>query len=146
MPITGDQIRMARAALKISIVEVSKATGIDKSTIVRTEAGGNTLYSTMVRLQGYLESQGVEFLDAIEGERGAGVALKWGVEPSRRSGGEDERTSRDGGNGIKALHPEVAEFWAARPAAFARLSEEGRRAISEAALGDPEALNNSAGA
>ena len=74
MAITGDQLRMARAALKLSIQEVSRRTGIDKSTIVRAEAGGNTYYQTMIKLQSLLEAEGVEFIDPVEGQRGAGVA------------------------------------------------------------------------
>jgi transcriptional regulator with XRE-family HTH domain len=41
MSITGDQLRMARAALKLTLRELEVMAEIDKSTIVRIENGGN---------------------------------------------------------------------------------------------------------
>ena len=134
MAITGDQLRMARAALKLSIQEVSRRTGIDKSTIVRAEAGGNTYYQTMIKLQTLLEAEGVEFIDPVEGQRGAGVALKWGIEPAkrlRRDGIEDD-TSEDGGK--RALDPDLMDFMSS--AVWLQISEDGREAISKAAFGE----------
>ncbi|WP_049779298.1 helix-turn-helix domain-containing protein [Rhodomicrobium vannielii] len=141
MAITGDQLRMARAALKLTVRDLAEITGIDKSTIARAEAGGRAYYATMVKLQEALESNGVAFLDPTD-ERGAGVALKLGVEPSRKSEATGTAQDEQGKGGLRALDPVLAKFWTERPDKFARLSEDGRRAISEAALGDPEALDD----
>ncbi|WKW51400.1 helix-turn-helix domain-containing protein [Rhodomicrobium lacus] len=140
MAITGDQLRMARAALKLTVRDLAEITGIDKSTIARAEAGGRAYYATMVKLQEALESNGVEFLDPTD-ERGAGVALKLGVDPSRKSDEKGTALDKQEHGGLQALDPVLAKFWTERPDVFARLSEEGRRAISEVALGDPEALD-----
>jgi len=133
MAITGDQLRMARAALKLSIQEVSRRTGIDKSTIVRAEAGGNTYYQTMIKLQALLEAEGVEFIDPVEGQRGAGVALKWGIEPAKRLPGSRTEEGEDGG-ALQALDHDLADFMSSP--VWLKLSEDGRRAISEAAFGE----------
>ena len=163
MAITGDQLRMARAALKMTIREVSELTGIDKSTIVRTEAGGKAYYQTISTLQALFEKAGIEFLDPVEGVRGPGVCFKWGVEVPRRAPGEDAAISEEGEGGMKAawdfegdedtdadleallreapaLNPNMAQMWLADPELWARLSEGGRETLSRSMYGDTRAV------
>lgn len=146
MAVTGDQIRMARAALKLSIQEVARATGVDKSTIVRAEAGGRPYYETIVKLQAFLETAGVEFLDPIENVRGVGVAFKWSKETQLRAArpGSTEQPGREGG--AKAIDPQLADYWRKHPGEWAQLSEGGRRVQSEAIFGDPETASELFGA
>ena len=129
--ITGDQIRMARAALKITVRELADMTGVTKNTIVRTEAGGKVFYQTMLRMQAALEAAGVKFVEPAEGEHGPGVLLKWGVDPSKRvatSGATEDKS----GEGLKrACDLDLADFMAGPM--WSKLSEEGRSAIADAA-------------
>lgn len=70
------QIRMARAALKISVRELSQMSGVADSTILRFESGkGAILTTNMKRMQEALESAGVAFLPA-DSSGGSGVRLK----------------------------------------------------------------------
>lgn len=70
------QIRMARAALKISVRELSKMTGVADSTILRFESGkGAILTTNMKRMQEALEAAGVTFVPA-DFSGGPGVRLK----------------------------------------------------------------------
>lgn len=134
MAITGDQLRMARAALKLTVREMAERTGIDKSTIIRAEAGGKAYYQTVLKLQAALETAGVEFLDPVEGVRGRGVAFKWGAEVSRPAIIGDA-SDKDGG--AKALDQEMADYWRGRPEQWALLSEGGRQTLSMDMFGDP---------
>lgn len=70
------QIRMARAALGISVRELAARTGVADSTILRFETNkGGLQAGTRDRLQAELEAQGIVFL-APEGGLGPGVRLK----------------------------------------------------------------------
>ncbi|MBQ1559327.1 MAG: helix-turn-helix transcriptional regulator [Caulobacter sp.] len=70
------QIRMARAALKISVRELSQMSGVADSTILRFESGkGAILTTNMKRMQEALESAGVVFLPP-DSSGGPGVRLK----------------------------------------------------------------------
>lgn len=63
--LTGQQIRMARAALKWSARELAERTGLAMKTIQRIEAedGSPTSYSsTLSELKSCLESAGIEFI------------------------------------------------------------------------------------
>lgn len=70
------QVRMARAALKISVRELSKMSGVADSTILRFESGkGAILTTNMSRIQQALEQAGVVFL-APDSNGGPGVRMK----------------------------------------------------------------------
>lgn len=70
------QMRMARAALKISVRELAEMSGVADSTILRFESGkGAILTTNMKRMQEALEAAGVIFLPA-ESSGGPGVRLK----------------------------------------------------------------------
>ncbi len=71
--IDGDQIRMARAALRLGVRELGKLAGVAPMTISRLETGQSGGYaSTMIKIQRALEKAGVVFLDGDE----PGVRLK----------------------------------------------------------------------
>lgn len=75
--LTSALARMARAALRLEMREVSKRSGVSVATIVRVEREtGEPTLGTMSLLQSCYEDAGIEFLDAYTiryrpaGERG----------------------------------------------------------------------------
>jgi transcriptional regulator with XRE-family HTH domain len=90
MPISGMQIRMARAALKIGIRDLAKAAEVSPTTVTRIEADLPSNPATLRALQRALEAAGVEFIPENGG--GAGVRLKHRTSPP----GEGEHSSRHG--------------------------------------------------
>ncbi|WP_433935620.1 helix-turn-helix domain-containing protein [Brevundimonas diminuta] len=67
---------MARAALKISVRELAKLSGVADSTILRFESGkGAILTTNMRRMEEALEAAGVTFLPA-DSNGGPGVRLR----------------------------------------------------------------------
>lgn len=72
----ASQVRMARAALRISVRELAVLSGVADSTILRFETGkGAILATNMARIQEALEEAGVLFLSA-DANGGPGVRLK----------------------------------------------------------------------
>ncbi|WP_238332846.1 MULTISPECIES: helix-turn-helix domain-containing protein [Acetobacter] len=57
--ITGTQLRMARAALKIGVRELAKSAGVSPATITRIENGHPANVSTLIRLESVLGMKGV---------------------------------------------------------------------------------------
>jgi transcriptional regulator with XRE-family HTH domain len=79
---TGDQCRMARAALGWSAQELATKAGVGINTVNRFESGASQPRGvTLEALRGALEAAGVEFI--AENGGGAGVRLK-GKRTSRR--------------------------------------------------------------
>jgi transcriptional regulator with XRE-family HTH domain len=74
MMISGDQIRMARAALKLGVRDLAKLAEVSPNTITRLEAGYPGNAATLRVIQLALEAAGVEFIPENGG--GAGVRLK----------------------------------------------------------------------
>jgi transcriptional regulator with XRE-family HTH domain len=72
--ITGSQVRMARAALKMSVRELAAAAQVAPNTVTRVEADLPSNTSTLLALRKVLEAAGVEFIPEDGG--GAGVRLK----------------------------------------------------------------------
>ena len=73
--VVAPQIRMARAALGISVRELAQRSGVADSTILRFETGrGGILAANLNRLQVALEEAGVIFLPA-DATGGPGVRL-----------------------------------------------------------------------
>jgi transcriptional regulator with XRE-family HTH domain len=72
--ITGSQLRMARAALKMSVRELAAAAQVAPNTVTRVEADLPSNTSTLLALRKVLEAVGVEFIPENGG--GAGVRLK----------------------------------------------------------------------
>lgn len=70
------QLRMARAALGLSVKELAKQAGVADSTIFRFESGkGGMQMATLDRIETVLESAGVTFIPAGE-DGGPGVRVK----------------------------------------------------------------------
>ena len=142
--LTGDQLRMARALLRLSMRETAKLSGIDPSTIVRIEAGEKAYRLTLDRLREVLEAKGVRFIPALEGDHEAGVALRWGAELSQRSSWNDETPKSDKGPDRSAASTwddfaegepvpseieDLRTFWRTRPAEWAALHEASRHVL-----------------
>ena len=68
------QARMARAALKWSLLDLQEKTGINKNTIVRFEAGKGILLSTAIKLEDAFAKKGITFVYE-DSNRGPGVLL-----------------------------------------------------------------------
>lgn len=60
------QCRVARAALKLGVLDLAKLTNMSTNTIVRMERGEKLKDSTILHVQGVLEASGIEFLPADE--------------------------------------------------------------------------------
>lgn len=78
MPMTPEQSRMARAALRLSIPALAELASVRPGTVSHFEAGKESYASTVRKLQEALEAAGVVFVG--EGEAslagGAGVRLR----------------------------------------------------------------------
>jgi transcriptional regulator with XRE-family HTH domain len=75
MPVTGAQLRMARAALNWTVRDLAEATGLHRNTITNIEIGryaGDQ--KTLEIIEAVLSKAGVEFIDENGG--GAGVRMK----------------------------------------------------------------------
>jgi transcriptional regulator with XRE-family HTH domain len=70
--ITGDQIRMARAALRLGVRELGDLAGVAPLTVSRLENGRGAYVSTLTKIQRALEKAGVVFIDGDE----PGIRLK----------------------------------------------------------------------
>lgn len=72
------QIRAARALLNISQVELAQMAGMGVVTLRRIESSHDERAGskeTLTKLQGALEAEGIEFIEAARG-KGPGVRLK----------------------------------------------------------------------
>jgi DNA-binding XRE family transcriptional regulator len=161
--LTGDQLRMARALLRLTVEEAASIAGINKGTIVRIETGAGAHKFTLEKLREGLEARGAVFTEPQEGVHGPGVALTWGAEIPRRSQGEGTAASEDDTGGMKAawddfdetadadldallseepgLNPDMAEMWRDDPELWARLSQGGRETLSRSMFGDLRAVD-----
>ena len=75
MPVTGAQVRMARAALDWTVRDLADATGLHRNTINNIEVGryaGDP--KTLELIEKTLRGAGVEFIDENGG--GPGVRLR----------------------------------------------------------------------
>ena len=77
MDMSPEQCRMARAALRWSVADLSAKASVRAATVSAFEGGGNSYRSTVAALRAALEAAGVRFIG--EGEAslsgGAGVRL-----------------------------------------------------------------------
>jgi DNA-binding XRE family transcriptional regulator len=81
MPVSGDQVRMARAGLKWTVQDLAARAAISKNTVVAVEAGRESHAATLAAIERALERGGVEFI--AENGGGAGVRL------AKRDGGTE---------------------------------------------------------
>jgi len=140
----SEQLRAARALLRWEQSMVAAHAGISVETVKRLERLDGPIMAvkvaTIEAIRRALEAAGIEFIDPEEGERGPGVALKWGTVVSSNLSGKDASTGGDGG-GLKALHgaEPLASYWLDHPREWARLSQSGRAVLSIEMFGFPEA-------
>lgn len=76
---------MARAALKISVEELGRRSGVSERTIRRIESewgAPNVTSDILLKLQSYFEGEGMTFIPETGNEVGPGVC--WGRYPGRR--------------------------------------------------------------
>ena len=85
MPINPDQSRMARAAIDIGLIEISRLTGLSPTTISQFEQRvvATPRPATLAILEGLLE-EFVIFVDPTD-EHGGGVLLKPGVREAAKA-------------------------------------------------------------
>jgi DNA-binding XRE family transcriptional regulator len=76
MPVTGDQVRMARAALKWTVQDLATRAAISKNTVVAVEAGRESHTATLAAIERALEQGGVEFIAENGGGRGVRLAKR----------------------------------------------------------------------
>lgn len=88
MKITSAQIRMARAALALTVRELGELSGVHFNTITRLESGEPIKGYAIAAVQQAFEKAGIEFMEAVPEVRGPGVAFKLGVDPFRRASQE----------------------------------------------------------
>ena len=94
MAITGEQLRMARAALKMTLRDLAARAGVDKGTLVRIEAGNSAHPLTLKQVRQVLEAAGVLFIEPVDGEHRGAAALRWDADlcgQAERGAGEDVR-------------------------------------------------------
>lgn len=65
---------MSRAALKLTVREIERLTGVNKDTISRYEAGREILSSALQKLEKLFRDQGIIFLEP-DAFGGAGIRL-----------------------------------------------------------------------
>jgi transcriptional regulator with XRE-family HTH domain len=63
IPMTPEQCRMARGALRWSIRDLSEKTGVHRSTINRFESDENVLHGNVLALEAAMRAAGVEFFE-----------------------------------------------------------------------------------
>lgn len=85
MTLTACQIRMARAALRWSIEDLARQSGVSEKTIRRVEkvfgVPPNVTTDTMAKLQSCFENQGMTLIPEDGGDLGPGV--RYGSYPGR---------------------------------------------------------------
>ena len=140
----ADQLRMARALLRIGVRDLAREAGVNPGTIVNLEGGSKGHAGTIARLRETLQAKGVVFIGELEPFHEPGVAMRWGVRPPETVA-EDEAGERDEeGNGAEARPWDEAEtrldstdieemrrYWS-EGGRWERLSEASRKALGRA--------------
>lgn len=90
-------VRAARAALRLSIDETARCSGVSEKTIRRIETGAarNSLTDTLAKLQKFFEQEGVTFIPDDDGPEGPGVRYR-----PRRQVDDPEAFTNEGGHAI----------------------------------------------
>ena len=72
-----EQVRMARAALRIGVRDLAERAGVSFTTVSRFETGASGLqHSTAEAIREALEAEGIQFLENGDVAAGPGVSLK----------------------------------------------------------------------
>ena len=80
MAITGDHVRMLRGALRLTVREFAKICRVDKMTVSTLERGAKAQSGTQDKIREAFAPY-VEFIEPVDGVRGAGIVMKWGIQP-----------------------------------------------------------------
>jgi DNA-binding XRE family transcriptional regulator len=72
MSITGDQVRMARAALQWTAQELATKAAISKNTVAAVESGADAHATTLAAIERALIEGGIQFI----AENGGGVGVR----------------------------------------------------------------------
>lgn len=136
----AEQLRMARAGIRVSVHELAEKAGVDADTISNISTGKHTetkkgtggrgggREASIGKIRSYLETF-VTFIDPRPGEHGAGVILKEGVTArSFREGKIPEEPIEDG-------ERRLLEYWRSHPDEWKALTEEARAATLAAIYG-----------
>ena len=85
------QLRMARAALKLTLREIEAQIGVNKDTIVRIEAGKEVLAGAFQRLETFYRESGIVF---VEPDRKGFAGILCPVESTKRISRKRSQISR----------------------------------------------------
>lgn len=80
MPISGSQVRMARAALQWGVRDLAEKAGMSPNTITAVEGGKEVREATLTALQHVLEVAGVAFI----AENGGGAGVRFAKRSRRK--------------------------------------------------------------
>jgi transcriptional regulator with XRE-family HTH domain len=160
MFITAAQCRAARALLGWSQRELEARAKVSKKAIADFERGASEPYArTMRDIFETLDAAGIQFLNAEDGVGGPGVRFKLGVEIPDRTRKEGSSANDAGERGFDALNweddfsgeeriekdPELIAYWSAHPEQWTKLSDTGKRVLSNMMFGSPEAADEAFG-
>jgi transcriptional regulator with XRE-family HTH domain len=84
MSITGAQVRMARAALKLGIRELAERAKVSPTTVTAVEAEKDVRSATIEVLEHALEKAGVEFIADGAASDGGGPGLRLAKKKGKR--------------------------------------------------------------
>ena len=108
----GDQLRMARALLRLTVRELAQTSGVDKMAIVRFEAGRNPHAATLTKLRTALEEHGIVFIGAVSTFHEPTVAMRFGMKPPAVTEGDEaeENGAADHPLGQKTIAA-MRDYW-----------------------------------
>jgi transcriptional regulator with XRE-family HTH domain len=112
--LTAEQLRMARAALRLTVKALAVLAGVDEGTIIRIEAGKRSYKRTLRDLREALEQQGVVFLEEQADVCRPGVALAWNAKLDTDENEADDASSGTPGSGLhsRAWDEDFDDFYA----------------------------------
>jgi transcriptional regulator with XRE-family HTH domain len=161
MTITPAQCRGARGMLEWTKEELAERAKVSPRTILRFETGVRQPYDRTLRdIVAALETGGVRFYPAVEGEHEGTVGLCWGASPAKTGDTQSAATSQGDDTGAldalgwdldadaseaveddEPLPPldwtdedraDQIEHWRSRPEAWAKLHEVSRQCLLRA--------------
>jgi transcriptional regulator with XRE-family HTH domain len=155
--LTGAQLRMARAALRISAATLAEKAECNMGTIARIEAGKGAYRMTLRRLREVLEESGAVFIPPQIGVHDGAVGLKPGLDLTKETKSASYGASTDGEQGAldaldwdweaadldddaplepldwdDAIKAEQLAYWRAMPERWAALAEVSRLCLLRA--------------
>jgi transcriptional regulator with XRE-family HTH domain len=99
---TAEQLRMARALLRIGVRELARLASVDKNTISALENGAKGHAATIARLKEALQERGVLLIPALEGIHGAAVSMRWGMEPPKGMRDDEQADEGEDDEGLQS--------------------------------------------